>query len=207
MPTQPSPRQNHLLAALPRAVYDRLLPNLELVEMPLGEVLSTAGAELRYVYFPTTCIVSLVYVMANGSTAEIALTGYEGLLGVSLLLGGETTPSQAVVQSAGHAYRIKGEAIKYEFEQGGPLGGWSLVDRFGSLFGFRLAGHFRSGPVELFQLVGRDGHGSDSSLLCPRWTEVGQAMGSTEGRLRRLSRSAFLPGWIGRPHLQSGVRR
>ena len=121
MPTQPSPRQNHLLAALPRAVYDRLLPNLELVEMPLGEVLSTAGAELRYVYFPTTCIVSLVYVMANGSSAEIAVTGYEGLLGVSLLLGGQTTPSQAVVQSAGDAYRIKGEAIKYEFEQGGPL--------------------------------------------------------------------------------------
>ncbi len=89
--------------------------------MPLGEVLSTAGAELRYVYFPTTCIVSLVYVMANGSSAEIAVTGYEGLLGVSLLLGGQTTPSQAVVQSAGHAYRIKGEAIKYEFEQGGPL--------------------------------------------------------------------------------------
>jgi len=89
--------------------------------MPLGEVLSTAGAELRYVYFPTTCIVSLVYVMANGSSAEIAVTGYEGLLGVSLLLGGQTTPSQAVVQSAGDAYRIKGEAIKYEFEQGGPL--------------------------------------------------------------------------------------
>ena len=121
MPTQPNPRQNHLLAALPQSVYERLLPNLELVPMALGEVLSTSGGELPYVYFPTTCIVSLVYVMANGSSAEIALTGYEGLLGVSLLLGGQTTPSQAVVQSAGHAYRIKGEAIKYEFEQGGPL--------------------------------------------------------------------------------------
>ncbi len=89
--------------------------------MPLGEVLYTSGGELPYVYFPTTCIVSLVYVMANGSSAEIAVTGYEGLLGVSLLLGGHTTPNQAVVQSAGHAYRIQAQVIKHEFEQGGPL--------------------------------------------------------------------------------------
>jgi CRP-like cAMP-binding protein len=121
MPVQPIPRQNHLLAALPQIVYERLLPNLELVPMPLGEVLYTSGGELPYVYFPTTCIVSLVYVMANGSSAEIAVTGYEGLLGVSLLLGGQTTPSQAVVQSGGHAYRIGAHVIKYEFEQGGPL--------------------------------------------------------------------------------------
>ncbi len=121
MPMQPTPRQNHLLAALPQAVYERLLPNLELVPMSLGEVLSTSGGELPYVYFPTTCIVSLVYVMANGSSAEIAVTGYEGLLGVSLLLGGQTTPNQAVVQSAGYSYRIRAEAIKHEFEQGGPL--------------------------------------------------------------------------------------
>lgn len=121
MAIKPTARQNHLLAALPQAVYERLLPNLELVPMPLGEVLSTSGGELPYVYFPTTCIVSLVYVMANGSSAEIAVTGYEGLLGVSLLLGGQTTPSQAVVQSAGHAYRIRAEVIKHEFEQGGPL--------------------------------------------------------------------------------------
>jgi len=121
MAIKPTARHNHLLAALPQAVYERLLPNLELVPMPLGEVLSTSGGELPYVYFPTTCIVSLVYVMANGSSAEIAVTGYEGLLGVSLLLGGQTTPSQAVIQSAGHAYRIRAEVIKHEFEQGGPL--------------------------------------------------------------------------------------
>ena len=95
-----SPRQNDLLAALPEASYQRLLPNLELVPMRLGEVLYTSGSELPHVYFPTTCIVSLVYVMANGASAEIAVTGREGLLGVSLLLGGETTPNQAVVQSA-----------------------------------------------------------------------------------------------------------
>jgi len=117
----PSPRQNHLLAALPEAVYDRLLPNLELIAMPLGEVMYTSGSELPYLYFPTTCIVSLVYVMANGASAEIAVTGCEGLLGISLFLGGHTAPNQAVVQSGGHAYRIGAKVIKYEFEQGGPL--------------------------------------------------------------------------------------
>ena len=121
MPPSSSPRQNHLLAALPEAVYQRLLPNLELVPMRLGEILYTSGSDLPFVYFPTTCIVSLVYVMENGASAEIAVTGYEGLLGVSLLLGGQTTPNQAVVQSGGHAYRIAAGAIKCEFDQSGPL--------------------------------------------------------------------------------------
>ena len=119
MPT--SPRQNHLLAALPEAAYKRLLPNLELVAMPLGKVLYTSGRALPYVYFPTTCIVSLVYVMENGSSAEIAVTGFDGLLGISLFLGGQTAPNQAVVQSGGHAYRIRPKALKNEFEQGGSL--------------------------------------------------------------------------------------
>ncbi len=121
MPVPSSPRQNHLLAALPTAAYKRLLPNLELVAMPLGQVLYTSGRALPYVYFPTTCIVSLVYVMANGSSAEIAVTGFEGLLGISLFLGGHTAPNQAVVQSGGHAYRIRAKSLKTEFEQGGPL--------------------------------------------------------------------------------------
>jgi CRP-like cAMP-binding protein len=121
MPAPPSPRQNRLLAHLPQAAYDRLLPNLELVPMPLGEVLSTSGGELPYLYFPTTCIVSLVYVMANGASAEIALTGFEGLVGIALFLGGHTTPSQAIVQSAGHAYRIPAGLMRDEFEKGGPL--------------------------------------------------------------------------------------
>src|SRR5204862_3789672 len=116
----PTPLQNHLLAALPQAVYERLLPNLELVSMPLGEVMYTSGSELPYLYFPITCIVSLVYVMANGASAEIAVTGYEGLLGVSLFLGKDTTPNQAVVQSGGHAYRIGAKLVKHEFDQGGP---------------------------------------------------------------------------------------
>jgi len=121
MPEPPTPLENHLLAALPQAVYERLLPNLELVSMPLGEVMYTSGSELPYLYFPTTCIVSLVYVMANGASAEIAVTGYEGLLGVSLFLGGHTAPNQAVVQSGGHAYRIGAKVVKHEFELGGPL--------------------------------------------------------------------------------------
>jgi CRP-like cAMP-binding protein len=121
MPAPTTPRQNRLLAALPQAVYDRLLPSLELVPMPLGAILSTSGGELPYLYFPTTCIVSLVYVMANGASAEIAVTGFEGLVGIALFLGGHTTPSQAVVQSAGHAYRIRARVMKDEFERGGPL--------------------------------------------------------------------------------------
>ncbi|TMH02007.1 MAG: Crp/Fnr family transcriptional regulator [Betaproteobacteria bacterium] len=121
MPAPPTPRQNHLLAALPEAVYERLLPSLELVPMPLGEVIYTSGSELPYLYFPTDCIVSLVYVMANGASAEIAVTGCEGLLGVALFLGGQTAPNQAVVQSGGHAYRIGAKVIKHEFDRGGPL--------------------------------------------------------------------------------------
>ena len=97
MPVQPTPRQNHLLAALPDADYERLLPSLELVPMRLGEVLYTSGSELPYLYFPTTCIVSLVYVMANGASAEIAVTGHEGLLGVSM---GETTLDNRVTLEA-----------------------------------------------------------------------------------------------------------
>ena len=121
MPAPHSPRQNHLLASLPEAVYERLFPHLELVAMPLGLVVYTSGAELPDLYFPTSCIVSLVYVMANGASAEIAVTGFEGLLGVSLFLGGLTTPNQAVVQSGGHAYRIRADLIKKEFDQGGAL--------------------------------------------------------------------------------------
>jgi CRP-like cAMP-binding protein len=121
MSVSPSPRQNYLLAALPDAVYERLLPHLELVQMPLGHVLYKSGGELPYLYFPTSSIVSLVYVMANGASAEIAVTGFEGLLGVSLFLGGHTTSNQAVVQSAGHAYRVAANTIKHEFDQGGQL--------------------------------------------------------------------------------------
>ena len=116
-----NPRQNHLLAALPAGDCVRLFPHLELVPMPLGQVLYESGSELRHVYFPTTSIVSLLYVMEDGASAEIAVVGNEGIIGVALFMGGETTPNRAVVQSAGHAYRLKGQLLKDEFKRFGEL--------------------------------------------------------------------------------------
>jgi len=116
-----SPKQNHLLASLPAADYARLLSELELVPMPLGWSVYESGGHQGYVYFPTNSIVSLLYVMENGSSAEMAVTGNEGVVGIALFMGGETTPSRAVVQSAGHAYRLKAAVLKREFEHGGAL--------------------------------------------------------------------------------------
>lgn len=121
MPAPHNPKQNHLLAALPAAEYERLLPHLELVPMPLGEALYESGGRLRHVYFPTTSIISLLYVMEDGASAEIAVVGNEGILGVSLFMGGETTPSRAVVQSAGFGYRLKAQVLKEEFNRAGPV--------------------------------------------------------------------------------------
>ena len=115
-----SPRQNHLLDALPTSDYERLAIHLELIPMRLGDVLYESGDRLRYVYFPTTSIVSLLYVMEDGASAEIAVVGNEGILGISLFMGGETTPSRAVVQSAGYAFRLKAELLKNEFGRFGP---------------------------------------------------------------------------------------
>jgi CRP-like cAMP-binding protein len=111
--------QNHLLAAFPSAEYDRLSADLELVAMPLGEVLSESGGRMQHVYFPTTCIVSLLYVLLDGSSAEIGVVGNEGIVGISLFMGGDTTPSRAVVRSAGHAYRLKAPLLQAEFNRGG----------------------------------------------------------------------------------------
>src|SRR6266480_154911 len=109
------PHQNHLLAALPPSDYERLASHLELIPMRLGDVLYEPGVRLRHVYFPTTSIVSLLYVMEDGASAEIAIVGNEGILGISLFMGGDTTPSRAVVQSAGHGFRLKAELLKNEF--------------------------------------------------------------------------------------------
>ena len=120
--TEPhSPRQNHLLDAMPRAEFERVSPLLELVPMHLGEVLYESGGVLRHAYFPTTCIVSLLYVMENGASAEIAVIGNEGLVGIALFMGGGTMPNRAVVQSAGHAYRLRGHLIQQEFDRYGAL--------------------------------------------------------------------------------------
>jgi CRP-like cAMP-binding protein len=118
--TSNNPRSNHLLASLAGAEWQRWSPLLEFVDLPLGHVLYESGKMLSHVYFPTTAIVSLLYVMENGASAEIAVVGNEGLVGVSLFMGGGSTPSRAVVQSAGKGFRVKADNLKQEFERGGP---------------------------------------------------------------------------------------
>jgi CRP-like cAMP-binding protein len=123
MPAKPAsttPRTNHLLAALAANDYARIEPRLELAPMALGKVLYEPGSRMHHVYFPTTSIVSLLYVMADGASAEIAVVGNEGIVGVSLFMGGESTPSRAVVQSAGESYRLRADLLKEEFNRSGP---------------------------------------------------------------------------------------
>ncbi|MDM0084888.1 Crp/Fnr family transcriptional regulator [Variovorax sp. J31P179] len=115
------PLSNRLLAALPEAEWARWLPQLQAVDMPLGQVLYESGKTLSHVYFPTTAIVSLLYVMENGASAEIAVVGNEGIVGISLFMGGESTPSRAVVQSAGRGFRLTAQVMKDEFDRAGPV--------------------------------------------------------------------------------------
>src|ERR1700728_1462043 len=117
----PKLSQNRLIGALPPAEAQRWLPLLETVDMPLGSVLYESGGSLSHVYFPTTAIVSLLYVMENGASAEIAVVGNEGIVGIALFMGGETTSSRAVVQSAGHAYRLGAQRLKDAFNRNGNL--------------------------------------------------------------------------------------
>jgi CRP-like cAMP-binding protein len=121
MSSAPDPHQNQLLDALPQPERERLFPHLKLVSMPLGTVLYEAGAALRHVYFPTNAVVSLLYVMEDGASAEIAVVGNEGAVGVSLFMGGETTASRALVQSGGHAYRLTGARLKQELSFHGEM--------------------------------------------------------------------------------------
>src|SRR5689334_20118954 len=109
------PRQNHLLASLPETEWQRWLPQLEWIDLPLGQVLYESGRTLSHVYFPTTAIVSLLYVMEDGASAEIAVVGNEGIVGISLFMGGESTPSRAVVQSAGQGFRLRAATMMEEF--------------------------------------------------------------------------------------------
>jgi CRP-like cAMP-binding protein len=115
------PKLNLLLAYLPEAESLRWAPHLEPVDMPLGQVLYESGTRLSHVYFPTTSIISLLYVMENGASAEIAVVGQEGIVGISLFMGGESTPSRAVVQSAGQGLRLKASLMMLEFNRGGPV--------------------------------------------------------------------------------------
>jgi CRP-like cAMP-binding protein len=121
MPGSPHPRENHILDALPETERGRVFSHLTLVPMPLGTVLYESGDTLRHIYFPTDSIISLLYVMKDGASAEIAVVGNEGAIGVALFMGGETTPSRAIVQSAGSAYRLAGERLKQEFNRHGQM--------------------------------------------------------------------------------------
>jgi CRP-like cAMP-binding protein len=121
LPERHPPQKNHLLAALSGDVQARLFPYLEWVDMPLGKVLYESGDVMRYVYFPADCIVSLLYVMENGASAEILIVGNEGMVGVSLFMGGESTPSRAVIQSAGSGFRLPEQRLKEEFNRHSSL--------------------------------------------------------------------------------------
>lgn len=121
MESTPAPFTNHLLESLPYNEWKLIASQLESVELPLGKVLYEADAKMSYAYFPTNAIVSLLYVMENGDSAEIAVVGNEGLVGISIFMGGDTTPSRAVVQSAGHGYRLRASIVKEEFNRAGPF--------------------------------------------------------------------------------------
>jgi CRP-like cAMP-binding protein len=118
---QHTPYQNRLIACLPADIVERISPHMELISMPLGQVLYESGGQLQHVYFPTTAIVSVHYVMENGASAEIAGVGNEGVLGISFFMGGNTTPSRGTVQTAGFGYRLKGRLIMEEFNRAGPF--------------------------------------------------------------------------------------
>jgi CRP-like cAMP-binding protein len=121
VPSSHMPEKNQLLAALSVEATERIFPHLKLVPMPLGKVLYEPGDTLRHVYFPVNSIVSLLYVLEDGASAEISVVGNEGLIGIALFMGGETTPSRAIVQSAGHAYRLIGQKLKDEFHRNGEM--------------------------------------------------------------------------------------
>lgn len=121
MPQSPKSKINYLLSSLPADVYARLLPNLELVALPLGKVLYESGDTLRHVYFPVDCIVSLLYVMEDGASAEISVVGKEGIIGIALFMGGDSTPSRAIIQSGGYAYRLLAQKFKDEINRHSEL--------------------------------------------------------------------------------------
>ncbi len=155
MSTPHSPNQNHLLAALPTADFEPLAAHLELVPMPLGEMLYEPGGQLLHAYFPTTAIVSLHYIMESGASSESAGVGNEGVVGISLFMGGDTTPSSAVVQTAGHGYRLESRLLKREFSRAG------LMQRL-------LLRYTQALITQMFQTAACNRHHSVEQQLC-RW--------------------------------------
>jgi CRP-like cAMP-binding protein len=155
MPLPHSPNQNHLLAALPAEDFERLAPHLELIPMLLGDYLYEPGGQLQHAYFPTTAVVSLLYILESGLSAEIAGVGNEGILGISLFMGGDSTSSSAVVQTAGHGYRLSGKLLKAEFNRAG------LVQRI-------LLRYTQALVTQMFQTAACNRHHSIEQQVC-RW--------------------------------------
>ncbi|HEY8035249.1 MAG TPA: Crp/Fnr family transcriptional regulator [Methylobacter sp.] len=155
-----NPSQNSLLNALPVDEYQRLLPHLELVQMPLGKVLYESGDELHHAYFPTTCIVSKLYVMENGASAEIAVVGNDGMIGIALFMGGGSMPNRAVVRSAGYAYRLRAPLLIQEFDRSGGR-------RSGGLHGVLLR-YTQALITQMAQMAVCNRHHSVNQQLC-RW--------------------------------------
>lgn len=153
-------RQNYLLDALPTAEYERIFPYLELVTMSLGDVLYESGGELSYAYFPSTCIVSLLYTMENGASAEIAVIGNDGMIGVALFMGGGTMPNRAVVQSAGYAYRLRAHVLMQQFDR---FGG-----RRSGILHHMLLRYTQSLITQMTQTAACNRHHSVDQQLC-RW--------------------------------------
>lgn len=162
-PNTHSPRQNYLLEAMPVAEYQRLLPHLELVPMPLGKVLYESGDELHHAYFPTTCIVSKLFVMENGASAEIAVIGNDGVLGVALFMGGGSMPNRAMVRSAGYAYRLRAHLLMQEFDRSGGR-------RYGGVHCLLLR-YTQALLTQMAQLAVCNRHHSVDQQLC-RWLLV-----------------------------------
>lgn len=155
MTAEHDPRQNHLIAALPPGEFERLRCEFELIELPLGIALYESGSPLQHAFFPTTAIVSLLYVMEDGASAEVAVVGREGLVGVALFLGGQTMPNRAIVQSAGHAWRIGCERLMGEFKQAGE-------------FQQRLLRYTQALMTQMVQTAACNRHHSIDQQLC-RW--------------------------------------
>lgn len=155
-----NPRSNRLLAALPESEYERLVPQLECVSMDLGEVLYEPGDTLTNIYFPTTAMVSLLYNMEDGASAEFAMVGNEGILGVALLTGGDTMPHRAEVQSAGHAYRMNGNLLKQELTRSGG--------RRSSILQYLLLRYTQALLTQMAQIAVCNRHHSLDQQLCRR---------------------------------------
>ncbi len=166
------PRQNHLLDALPTAEYELLSPHLELVQMPLGYVLYEPGAQMHHVYFPTTSIVSLLYIMEDGASTEIAVIGHEGIAGISLVMGGDTTTCRAVVQSTGHAYRLHRTVLKQELNR--PYG------RRGGTLNHLLLNYTQTLVTQIAQTAACNRHHSLYQQLCRRLLQSLDRMPSNE---------------------------